>query len=199
MSEKKVKKTGEKVGYARVSSTDQNTDIQVKQLEDAGCDRVFHEQLSGKTRNRPQLIVALDYVRDGDTFVVTRLDRLARSLRDLKNIVYDLEQRGVGFQATEQEIDTSTSAGKLFLNMVASFAEFETDLRSERQREGIEAAKKKGKYAGRPKSLELDVDDILHKVALKVPIAAIAREAGCSRTSIYNVIEEHEGKVPCNT
>lgn len=186
------KQTMSFVGYARVSTTDQDTSIQVKQLEEAGCDKVFHEQLSGKTRDRPQLEAAMEYMRVGDVFVVTRICRLARSLRDLKNIVHDLEERGIGFQVTEQQIDTTTTTGKFMLNMLGAIAEFERDMITERQKEGIEAAKKKGKYQGRPKSMNLDVPDIIRKRENGMPVAQIAREAGCSRTSIHKVFKEFD-------
>jgi len=139
-----------KYGYARKSSVQQSLSIQVAALKEAGCDIVRQEQGSGTTRNgRSELAVLLEFMRDGDTLVVTRIDRLARSMRDLQNIVYELQQKGVTLTALEQPIDTSTSAGKAFLDMLGVFAEFETNLRKERQMEGIQAAKLAGKYAGR--------------------------------------------------
>jgi DNA invertase Pin-like site-specific DNA recombinase len=139
------------IGYARVSSTGQSLDVQLDQLKATGCTKVFAEKRSGrKAKDREQLTLALGYVRDGDVFVVTRLDRLARSVTDLRNIVDQLEAKGVGFRVLRQEIDTTTSSGRLMLNMLAAFAEFENDLRRERQRDGIEKARAAGVYKGRP-------------------------------------------------
>ena len=119
-----------KYGYARKSSVQQSLSIQVAALKEAGCDIVRQEQGSGTTRNgRSELAVLLEFMRDGDTLVVTRIDRLARSMRDLQNIVYELQNKGVTLTALEQPIDTSTSAGKAFLDMLGVFAEFESNLR----------------------------------------------------------------------
>lgn len=178
----------ETIGYARVSTTDQDTEIQVKQLEAAGCETVFREQISGSTMLRPQLQAALAYIRKGDTLVVTRIDRLARSLRDLQNLVHDLRERGIHLQATEQPIDTSTAAGKAFLDMLGVFAEFETNLRRERQMEGIAKAKAEGKYKGRAPSVINLLPEIEARLEQGVSKAKIARELGISRTSVYRAI-----------
>ena len=106
--------SGQCIGYARVSTSEQDTSIQVEQLQAAGCERIFHEKASGSSQNRAQLNEMLSYIRKGDTLVVTRIDRLARSLRDLQNLVHDFQQKGVAVKATEQPIDTSTAAGKCF-------------------------------------------------------------------------------------
>lgn len=176
------------IGYARVSTTDQDTEIQVKQLEAAGCEKVYQEQISGTTMHRPQLKAALEYIREGDTLVVTRIDRLARSLRDLQNMVYSLRERGIHLQATEQPIDTTTAAGKAFLDMLGVFAEFETNLRAERQAEGIAKAKSEGKYKGRPASIHKILPEIEARLQQGVSKAKIARELGISRTSLYKAI-----------
>ena len=135
-------------GYARVSTSGQSLDVQRQQLEAAGCERVFEETRTGTTtEGRQALADALDWVREGDVFVVTRLDRLARSMGDLQNIIAKLNAKSVGFRALQQgAIDTTSSSGRLMLNMLGAFAEFETDLRRERQREGIEKAKGLGVY-----------------------------------------------------
>jgi DNA invertase Pin-like site-specific DNA recombinase len=135
-------------GYARVSTLDQDLSIQLDALP--GCTVVRSEKVTGtSTEGRQELATLLQFLREGDTLVVTRIDRLARSLRDLQNIVHDLRQRGVTLKATEQPIDTSTAAGKCFLDMLGVFAEFETNLRRERQMEGIARAKASGAYAGK--------------------------------------------------
>ena len=139
-----------RIGYARVSTTDQNSQLQVEALTAAACDKVFEEQASAAAgQTRDQLDAALEFVRSGDTLIITSIDRLARCLRDLQNIVHDLQQRGVNLEATEQPVDTSNTAGKAFLDMLGVFAELETNLRRERQTEGIEAAKQRGAYRGR--------------------------------------------------
>lgn len=142
--------TAHRYGYARVSTLDQSTSIQREALEAAMCDRIFEEKASGTTREgRSELPLVLEVLREGDTLVVTRIDRLARSLKDLQDIIHDLKARRVHVEATEQPIDTKSAAGKAFLDMLGVFAEFETNLRKERQLEGIAKAKEKGVYTGR--------------------------------------------------
>ncbi len=136
-------------GYARVSTTGQGLTVQEEALNAAGCEVIRKEKVSGASREgRKELDTLLEFLRAGDTLVVTRIDRLARSIRDLQNLVHDLQARGVTLRATEQPIDTSTAAGKAFLDMLGVFAEFETNLRRERQAEGIAKAKANGVYKG---------------------------------------------------
>ncbi|MCT8973250.1 recombinase family protein [Microbaculum marinisediminis] len=177
------------VGYARVSSTDQDLDSQLDHLRNAGCGKVFSEKRSGKSAtDREQLEHALDYVREGDVFVVTRLDRLARSLVDLRNIVDRLQAKGVGFRVLLQEgLDTTRPEGRLMLHMLGSFAEFERDLIKERQREGIEKAKAKGVYKGRPP--RIDGAAIRQLKAQGVGATEIAKRLGVSRKSVYRALE----------
>ena len=180
------------VGYARVSTEHQSLSIQLQELEKAGCGKVFKEKRSGTSASaREALGECLDFVRDGDSLVVTRIDRLARSLRDLQNIVHDLQQKGVSLVATEQPVDTSTAAGKCFLDMLGVFAEFETSLRKERQMEGIERAKKEGKYKGRKPVI---TDGLKLKIAEAVqsgePKAQIAKRLGIGRATLYRAISE---------
>ena len=141
------------IGYARVSTSGQNIDPQIEILEKYGCDKIFQEKKSGKDSERKQLAAALDYVREGDSFVVTRLDRCSRSTADLYRIVDTLNQKGVTFKATEQEFDTSNSMGKMMLGFLSLMAEFETDLRRERQMEGIKAKQATGFKFGRKRAL----------------------------------------------
>jgi DNA invertase Pin-like site-specific DNA recombinase len=137
-------------GYARVSSIDQDLRLQRAALKAVGCNVIRAEKASGSRRDgRTELQVLLDFVQPGDTLIVTRIDRLARSMKDLQDIVHELKTRGVALRATEQPIDTSTAAGKAFLEMLGVVAEFETNLRRERQLEGIAAAKARGVYSGR--------------------------------------------------
>jgi DNA invertase Pin-like site-specific DNA recombinase len=143
-------------GYARVSTLDQDLTVQRRALRAAGCSVIRAEKKSGNRRDgRTELQVLLDFVQPGDTLVVTRIDRLARSLKDLQDIVHELKGRGVALRATEQPVDTSTAAGKAFLDMLGVFAEFETNLRRERQLEGIAQAKARGVYRGRKPSIDM--------------------------------------------
>ena len=143
------------IGYARVSTLDQDLELQHAALKAAGCSVIRSEKRSGtSTEGRAELRTVMDFVQAGDVLTVTRIDRLARSIGDLQDIVRELRAKGVALKATEQPIDTTTAAGKAFLDMLGVFAEFETNLRKERQLEGIAAAKAKGVYKGRPPSIE---------------------------------------------
>lgn len=176
------------VGYARVSTTDQDLSIQEEKLRAAGCTILRSEKVTGtSTEGRKELRNTIEFLRAGDTLVVTRIDRLARSIRDLQNIVHELKGRGVILRATEQPIDTSTAAGKCFLDMLGVFAEFETNLRRERQLEGIAKAKAEGVYKGRKPSIDVARVRSLH-AAGKGP-TEIARLLGIHRMSVYRVLE----------
>jgi DNA invertase Pin-like site-specific DNA recombinase len=171
-------------GYARVSTIDQDLTIQQEALAAAGCEIVRSEKVSGtSTQGRDELNTLLEFVREGDELVVTRVDRLARSVYDLQKIVRDLKERGVSLKATEQPIDTSTPAGKCFLDMLGVFAEFETNLRKERQMEGIAKAKKEGKFKGRP--AKIDKNRILELKKSGMTATQISKEMGISRVSVY--------------
>jgi DNA invertase Pin-like site-specific DNA recombinase len=148
-----------KVGYVRVSSTGQNLEAQIELLKKAGCEKIFHEKKSGTKRtNRIELKNALDFVREGDIFVVTRLDRCSRNTLDLYKILELLKNKKVAFKATEQEFDTSTSTGKLMVGLLSVISEFETDLRAERQAEGIASALKRGvKFGAKRKMTDSQV------------------------------------------
>lgn len=177
-------------GYARVSTTGQDLAIQQEALRAAGCQVIRSEKKTGtKREGRTELDLLLEFLRDGDTLVVTRIDRLARSMKDLQDIVHDLKGRGVALKATEQPIDTGSAAGKAFLDMLGVFAEFETNLRRERQIEGIAAAKAKGVYKGRPATINPAEVRRLHREERLGP-AAIARRLGVARSSVYRVAPE---------
>ncbi|WP_088185650.1 recombinase family protein [Sphingobium sp. Z007] len=175
------------IGYARVSSVGQSLDIQQAALADAGCDKIFAEKKSGRrASDREQLALALDYVRAGDTLVVTRLDRLARSVIDLHHIIAKLTDKGVSFRVLQQSgIDTSTSSGKLLLTMLGAVAEFEADIRAERQKDGIEAAKVKGVYKGRPASIDPAI--IQSALAAGEAPATIAKRLNIARSTVYRL------------
>ena len=141
------------IGYARVSTADQNLDGQQDALTAAGTERLFSDRISGSLRQRPELDRLLDQLRAGDVVVVTKYDRLARSLRDLLDIVEAIQARGAGFRSLAEDIDTTTPAGRLVFHVFASIAQFERERISERTREGLEAARKRGRVGGRPPAL----------------------------------------------
>ncbi len=178
-------------GYARVSSIDQDLTIQEEALRAAGCDTIRSEKISGTSREgRQELETLLEFLHEGDTLVVTRIDRLARSIRDLQNLVHDLRARGVTLRATEQPIDTSNAAGKAFLDMLGVFAEFETNLRKERQMEGIAKAKAKGIYKGRKPTI--DAAEVAKLRAEGLGATEIAKRLKIGRASVYRVLRDRQ-------
>jgi DNA invertase Pin-like site-specific DNA recombinase len=176
------------IGCARVSTIDQDLSIQLAALKSAGCEVIRAEKRSGtSTAGREELRTVLDFLRKGDVLVVTRIDRLARSIGDLQEIVRAVKARGASLKATEQPIDTSTAAGKCFLDMLGVFAEFETNLRRERQLEGIARAKAEGVYKGRPVSI--DAAKVRAKKADGMGATEIAKALKIGRASVYRALE----------
>ena len=173
------------VGYARVSSMGQSLEVQEAALRESGCEKVFSEKRSGTSRqDRQALAEALEFARDGDVLLVTRLDRLARSTVDLQAIIEQLNAKCVGFRCLQQgAVDTTSSMGRLVLNMLSAIAEFETDLRKERQKEGIERAKAAGVYKGRPVTIQGEKVHALKTEGMGA--AEIARHLGIGRASVY--------------
>ena len=180
---------GRRIGYARVSTEDQDLSIQKSLLEQDGCAIVFEEKKSGSRRDdRAQLGLALKVLTPSDTLVVTRLDRLGRSLRDLANIVHEIETARAHLRVIEQSVDTATSAGRAFFGMLAVFAQFETDVRRERQAEGIAKAKAKGVYTGG--KARIPRTDVLRLKKAGQGPSTIARTLGISRMSVYRILKE---------
>jgi DNA invertase Pin-like site-specific DNA recombinase len=176
------------IGYARVSTTEQNLDIQETALKAAGCEVIRSEMRSGTTTTgRAELQTVLDLLRPGDALMVTRIDRLARSIGDLQDIVRAVKAKGATLKATEQPIDTGTAAGKCFLDMLGVFAEFETNLRKERQMEGIAKAKAAGVYRGRPASI--DPAQVRQLKVEGMGPSKIAKTLGIGRASVYRALE----------
>ena len=176
------------IGYARVSTIDQDLSIQRAALKAAGCEVIRAEKRSGtSTAGREELRTVLDFLRKGDVLMVTRIDRLARSIGDLQDIVRTVKARGASLKAREQPIDTSTAAGKCFLDMLGVFAEFETNLRRERQLEGIARAKAEGVYQGRPASI--DASKVRAMKAEGMGATEIAKALRIGRASVYRALE----------
>ncbi|SEN30213.1 recombinase family protein [Nitrosomonas marina] len=177
------------VGYARVSSTGQSLDVQLDKLKYYQCDKIYQEKKSGITANRPELKKCLDYVREGDVLIITKLDRLARSTVDLHNILQQLNDKGVGFRVIDQSIDTTTSTGKLLFGILASIAEFETELRKERQMEGIKKAKNNGVAFGRKAKLtDIQIEELRYKRSNGVLIKDLMANYGLSKASVYRLL-----------
>jgi DNA invertase Pin-like site-specific DNA recombinase len=174
-------------GYARVSTIDQDLTLQKQALTAAGCQVVRAEKASGSSRaGRQELERLLDFLQDGDVLMVTRIGRLARSIGDLQDIVRHLKSKKIALRATEQPVDTSTAAGKAFLDMLGVFAEFETNLRRERQLEGIAKAKKEGVYKGRKPSINREKVASLRSEGMGA--TEIAKRLGVGRASVYRLL-----------
>ncbi|HSH24251.1 MAG TPA: recombinase family protein [Massilibacterium sp.] len=189
------------VGYARVSTHDQDPALQHDALEKAGCERVFTETASGAQRDRPELKAALDYMRPGDTLVVWRLDRLARSMKQLIETVEGLENREVGFRSITESIDTTTSGGKLVFHIFGALAEFERTIIQERTRAGLAAARARGRTGGRPPAL--DDKDRAAAIALfrnpDIPVKEVARRLGISVAALYHHFPGGRGAILSET
>ena len=180
---------GKTVGYARVSTIGQSLEVQLEKLKAFGCNKIYREKQSGVDSNRHELKKCLDYVREDDVLVITKLDRLARSTLDLHRIVHDLNEKGVGFKVLDRSMDTTTKEGRLMFSILASIAEFETELRKERQMEGIKKAQDRGVAFGRKPSLsDEQVDEIRQKRAEGALIKDLMAAYGLSKSSIYRAL-----------
>jgi DNA invertase Pin-like site-specific DNA recombinase len=175
------------IGYARVSTDDQNLDLQRDALEKAGCEQIFTDRVSGTKDNRPGLSDALSHLRSSDTLVVWRLDRLGRSLTHLIATVTALQERGVGFKSLTESIDTTTSGGRLVFNIFASLAEFEREIIRERTKAGLQAARARGRQGGRPKKLTKKQIEMLQHLAAdkKHSVKEICQTLGIGRTAFF--------------
>lgn len=184
--------SGQLVGYARVSSGDQDAQLQIDALHAAGCVKVFADKASGKSLDRPQLDKTLAYLREGDTLVVWKLDRLSRSLIDLVSLVDDLRKLGIGFKVLTgalASVDTTTADGRLFFTIIAGMAEFERELIRERTRAGLEAAKAQGRTGGRPAAMS--ADQITMAKALQADgksMGQIAKALGVGKTTVHRYL-----------
>lgn len=176
-------------GYARVSTTDQDLTVQLDALKTRGCEHVRGEKLSGSVPldKRPELATLLAFLREGDTLVVTKIDRIARSVEELLKIVGQLQDKGVALETADGAVDTSTASGRAFLQMLGVFAEFELNIRRERQMEGIAKAKEAGVYKGRKRSIDRDHVHRLKDEGLGA--SEIAQLLGIGRASVYRVLK----------
>lgn len=182
-----------KFGYMRVSTLDQNLDRQKKQLEEFGCNRIFFEKVTGTKRNRPELDRMLEFLRPEDTIVVTDLTRLSRSTKDLIEITELISQKGAHLKSLKESwLDTTTAHGKMLFTIFAGIAQFERDLTSERTKEGIQAARKRGKHPGRPKTDEEKVNYALYLLEQGMNRTDAAEKAGISRMTLYRKIQNNK-------
>lgn len=180
------------IGYARVSSVGQTLDVQLDKLKH--CDKVFQEKKSGTSGKRPRLEACLEYVREGDVLVVTRLDRLARSTLHLCQIAADLERKQVHLQVLDQNIDTGDATGRLLFNMLGAIGQFETEIRAERQMDGIRKAKERGVKFGKRKKLSPEqIAELYRKREQGVLIKTLMNEYDISKASVYRYLSEATG------
>ena len=187
------------IGYARVSTQDQNPDLQIDALTKAGCDlqNIYQEKASGAQRDRPELKAAIKYARQGDTLIVWKLDRLARSMKQLVETVEELDQRNIGFRSLTEAVDTTTAGGKLVFHVFGALAEFERAIIRERINAGLEAARSRGRVGGRPSSLS-DDDIAVAKAMLAdsgLSVGSVAARLGVSTATIYRYFPGGRGAV----
>jgi len=181
------------IGYARVSTTDQDLTAQIEQLQAAGCDRIYQEKVSGVKRDRPELAALLDFIREGDVVAVCKLDRIARSTSHLLEIVETLKNKKVAFKALNINLDSTNATGKLMLTMLAAIGEFEREMMLERQREGIQVAKAEGRYTGRKPTARAKSGEVLRLLSEGVSKAEVARRLDIGVASVYRVIGKAKG------
>jgi DNA invertase Pin-like site-specific DNA recombinase len=181
-----------KIGYCRISTTDQNLDLQTQALKDAGCDKIFEEVASGAKDDRPKLKEAIDYMREGDVLVLWKLDRLSRSLKHLIETVNDLEKRGIGFRCLTQQLDTTTPSGKLIFHVFGAISEFERSLIRERTSAGLKVARARGRLGGRPKVLDQEKITIAQSLYDdgKTTVDKICSTLGISRATFYRNVKQ---------
>jgi DNA invertase Pin-like site-specific DNA recombinase len=189
-----------KIGYARVSTKDQNLNLQLDALQQAGCEKIFKEKMSGASADRPELLKLLEHVREGDVIVIWKLDRLGRSLKHLVEIVNDLMSKQVGLLSLNDPIDTTTPQGRLTFNIFASLAEFEREVIRERTKAGLAAARSRGRQGGRPKGLsekarqKAMIAETLYKEQ-QLTVQQIAEQLHISKTTLYAYLRSRGVKV----
>jgi DNA invertase Pin-like site-specific DNA recombinase len=181
---------GDLIGYARVSTSDQDPALQLDALNEAGCSRVFADRAGGTVAERPELASLLDYLRPGDTLVVWRLDRLGRNLRHLIETVNSLEERGISFRSLRESVDTTTPGGRLVFAVFAALAEFERELLRERVMAGLSAARARGRSGGRPSVMTPEKMRVARELyaTREHTVATIAATVGVSRATVYRAL-----------
>ncbi len=190
------------IGYARVSTHEQNLDLQLDALKAAGCEKTFHDKISTlkEKEERKGLSEALAFLRPGDVLVVWKLDRLGRTLKELIELVDSFNKRGIGFKSLKETIDTTTSTGKLIFHIFAALAEFERDINHERTQAGLDAARARGHYGGRPKTLSNKKAEQLRSLyndpIKKYSISDLCQMFGVSKTSLYRYIKPEQAQSP---
>lgn len=194
---RQIKMKGQIVGYARVSSADQNLARQLEQLKSENTDKIFEDKASGATTKRPAFQQMMEYIREGDTIVVCSMDRLARNLTDLLNTTKELQAKGVSIRFIKESILLDASGNdvamtKLLMSMLGAVAEFERSMIRERQREGIELAKKRGVYKGRKPTDVAIIEKAREQINLGIPLAKVAREIGIARSTLYRRLQQME-------
>lgn len=187
-----TKLTGALIGYARTSTLEQRAGLeaQLRDLKAVGAQRIFSEQISGVDAKRPELEAALEFIRENDVLVVTKIDRLARSVADLVAIEKRLHAKGASLRVLDPGLDTSTSIGRLVFNVIASIAQFEREIMLERQREGIAKAKRDGKYKGRASTAMAKSEEAMALLKSGVGATDVAKQLDISRRSVYRIIED---------
>lgn len=182
-----------KIGYARVSTTEQSLDLQIDALEKEGCAVIFTEKASGRKTDRTELTKCLEYLREGDVLVVYKLDRLGRTTRQLIELVEDLDKKGIQFKAITNQIDTTTAQGKFFFTIMAAFAEMEANLIRERTKAGLESARARGRKGGRPRIDQKVLEKAIRLYNTKeYTIAEITEMTGISKAKLYQALKENE-------
>jgi len=189
---------GEMIGYARVSTTDQKLDVQLDQLNALGVQRIFQEKASGADADRVELAAMISYVRDGDTVVCCKLDRMARSTSHLLSIVDTLKAKGVALKILNIDLDTNTATGKMMLTMLSSISEFEREIMLERQLEGINKAKEAGKYLGRKPTARAKSTEVLELLGQGRTKEAVAAHVGIGVASVYRIAKEFRASALAN-
>ncbi|MET4585361.1 MULTISPECIES: recombinase family protein [Micrococcaceae] len=175
-----------RIGYARVSTRDQNLDLQLAALNSAGCDRIFEDTMSGTKAGRPGLAKALEALREGDTLIVWKLDRLGRSVKDLLDFAGGLNERGIGFVSLTDSIDTTTASGRFFFNVMASLAQMERELMVERTQAGLQAAREQGRVGGRKRVMtEAKIRSARKLLSQGTPPKEVAASLGVSVPTLY--------------
>jgi DNA invertase Pin-like site-specific DNA recombinase len=182
------------IGYARVSTHDQNLDLQKDALSQAGCEKIFTDEISGATSDRPGLKQVMEHLRSGDVLVVWRLDRLGRTLRHLIDTVAGLEAQNIGFRSIQESMDTTTSGGKLIFHVFGAMAEFERNVIKERTKAGLAAARARGRMGGRPKKLTTPKARLLIKLYndKEIPVKDLLATFGIARATLYKIVNQRE-------